>query len=493
MGRLAVILGSNALGPGGEEIAAAAAEHGAAIVQRHGDADLPYVLPHEIDHAANLRPLLEQGCDRVLAIGSVGSLSRELPVGSLLCPDDFIALHVGPSIFADARAHTRPRLRSALARRSARGLGRRRAGAARRRRLLAGARAALRDPGRDPADRPPRRRGRDDDRLRVHRRRRARARIRGALRRRQPRQRDRRGRARRRRARGRPRSPTPPACATGSPRCCRSWARSGGDAGGRPAPCSTASTVGVRCEEGRIAAIGPEVVAAARRRDDRSRGRTAGRAAAQRPHPRGDDAVPRQRRRPAADALAAGEDLAGRGEARRRGRLLGRAAGLRRDDPHRHHPLLGHVLAPGGDRAGGRRRGHPRRRSARRCSTTTATRWGCASAALHSLEHLAEPGTGGRTGARPALDLHGQRGLAALDRRAQRRARAADPDPPLRDRAGGRGLPRRARPAPRRLPRPRRHAGRAHRARPRRLARRRGAGADRANAAAPSSPTRSRT
>ncbi len=55
MGRLAVILGSNALGPGGEEIAAAAAEHGAAIVQRHGTSDSPYVLPHEIDHAANLR------------------------------------------------------------------------------------------------------------------------------------------------------------------------------------------------------------------------------------------------------------------------------------------------------------------------------------------------------------------------------------------------------------------------------------------------------
>src|SRR3954447_5343735 len=108
MGRLAVILGSNALGPGGEEIAAAAAEHGAAIVQRHGLAGAPYVLPHEIDHAANLRPLAEQGCDRVLALGSVGSLSPALPVGSLLCPDDFVALHLGPSIFADARAHSAP-------------------------------------------------------------------------------------------------------------------------------------------------------------------------------------------------------------------------------------------------------------------------------------------------------------------------------------------------------------------------------------------------
>ncbi len=108
MGRLAVILGSNALGPGGEEIAAAAAEHGAAIVQRHGGGEDAYVLPHAIDHAANLRPLVEQGCDRVLAIGSVGSLTTELPVGSLLCPDDFIALHVGLSLFADARAHSAP-------------------------------------------------------------------------------------------------------------------------------------------------------------------------------------------------------------------------------------------------------------------------------------------------------------------------------------------------------------------------------------------------
>ena len=108
MGRLAVILGSNALGPGGEEIAAAAAEQGAAIVQRH-DSSQDYVLPHQIDHAANLRPLAEQGCDRVLAIASVGSLKTELGVGTLVCPDDFIALHLGYSVFGDQRAHTAPR------------------------------------------------------------------------------------------------------------------------------------------------------------------------------------------------------------------------------------------------------------------------------------------------------------------------------------------------------------------------------------------------
>jgi 5'-methylthioadenosine phosphorylase len=107
MGRLSVILGSNALGPGGEEIAAAAADQGAAIVQRHG-AEGGFVLPHAINHEANLRPLLEQGCDRVLGIGSVGSLRPELEVGSLVCPDDFIALNLGDSIYEDGRAHSAP-------------------------------------------------------------------------------------------------------------------------------------------------------------------------------------------------------------------------------------------------------------------------------------------------------------------------------------------------------------------------------------------------
>jgi 5'-methylthioadenosine phosphorylase len=108
MGRLAVVLGTNALGPGGEEIAAAAAAQGAAIVQRH-DGDGRFVLPHAIDHEATLRPLVELGCDRVLGIGSVGSLRpEELGVGSLVCPDDFIALNLGDSIFDDARAHSAP-------------------------------------------------------------------------------------------------------------------------------------------------------------------------------------------------------------------------------------------------------------------------------------------------------------------------------------------------------------------------------------------------
>jgi 5'-methylthioadenosine phosphorylase len=52
--------------------------------------------------------LEEQGCDRVLAVGSVGSLRAEIGVGSFVCPHDFIALHLGLTALADARAHRVP-------------------------------------------------------------------------------------------------------------------------------------------------------------------------------------------------------------------------------------------------------------------------------------------------------------------------------------------------------------------------------------------------
>ena len=74
----------------------------ALLIPRHGD---PYTQPHRIDHAANMQRLVDAGCDRVLALSSVGGLRRELGVGTFLCPDDFIALHVGKSAFGDRRSH----------------------------------------------------------------------------------------------------------------------------------------------------------------------------------------------------------------------------------------------------------------------------------------------------------------------------------------------------------------------------------------------------
>jgi 5'-methylthioadenosine phosphorylase len=65
------------------------------VLQRHGEA-AAYVLPHRIDHVANLRALADAGCERLLAIGSVGSLRPELAPGTFVCPDDFIALDAEP-------------------------------------------------------------------------------------------------------------------------------------------------------------------------------------------------------------------------------------------------------------------------------------------------------------------------------------------------------------------------------------------------------------
>jgi purine nucleoside phosphorylase len=79
---------------------------GARYLQRHGSR--AYVLPHLIDHVANMRGFAEAGCDRVLAIGSVGGLRTELGPGTLLSPDDFVALGAGPAASRDERAHSLP-------------------------------------------------------------------------------------------------------------------------------------------------------------------------------------------------------------------------------------------------------------------------------------------------------------------------------------------------------------------------------------------------
>jgi 5'-methylthioadenosine phosphorylase len=73
-------------------------------LQRHGTN--AYVLPHRIDYPANMRSLAEAGCDRVLALGSVGGLQPELGPGTFVCPDDFIALGPAPVAFEDERAHS---------------------------------------------------------------------------------------------------------------------------------------------------------------------------------------------------------------------------------------------------------------------------------------------------------------------------------------------------------------------------------------------------
>jgi 5'-methylthioadenosine phosphorylase len=77
------------------------------VVQRHG-LDT-YTPAHRVDHVRNLSAIAAAGCDRVLAISSVGSLRTELAVGTILAPDDFIALdQPATSVHHDARSHIVP-------------------------------------------------------------------------------------------------------------------------------------------------------------------------------------------------------------------------------------------------------------------------------------------------------------------------------------------------------------------------------------------------
>ncbi|MEO8093212.1 MAG: MTAP family purine nucleoside phosphorylase [bacterium] len=100
MGRLGLIAGSSL---GDAEAPAGAWER----LNRH-QAGAGYVLPHRIDHEANLRRLLDAGCDRVLAVGSVGGLQPQLGPGTFVSPDDFIALHLGLTALGGPEAHTVP-------------------------------------------------------------------------------------------------------------------------------------------------------------------------------------------------------------------------------------------------------------------------------------------------------------------------------------------------------------------------------------------------
>ena len=93
--QLGLVLGSGAQGiePQGP---------GMVVLVRHGAP--AYTLPHDLDHIANMRALHDAGCERVLAIGSVGGLRPELGPGTLVCPHDFIALDASPLTALDGPA-----------------------------------------------------------------------------------------------------------------------------------------------------------------------------------------------------------------------------------------------------------------------------------------------------------------------------------------------------------------------------------------------------
>jgi 5'-methylthioadenosine phosphorylase len=85
-------------------------DHGAFVVlRRHSSTNPGGATPaHLVDHHANIRALCEAGCDRVLALSSVGSLHPQWKAGTIVVPDDYLAFDATPTFYADTRGHSVP-------------------------------------------------------------------------------------------------------------------------------------------------------------------------------------------------------------------------------------------------------------------------------------------------------------------------------------------------------------------------------------------------
>lgn len=81
---------------------------GIVFIARHGTEPRRHVLPHLINHKANLTALKERGVREILGIHSTGSLKRRLKPGMLVVPDDYILLGAGPTVVREKATHIVP-------------------------------------------------------------------------------------------------------------------------------------------------------------------------------------------------------------------------------------------------------------------------------------------------------------------------------------------------------------------------------------------------
>lgn len=90
-----------------------------AFISRHGNDPERHILPHMINHPANLAALKTLDVREVIAVNSTGSLKRALEPGMVVIPDDFIMLYPGPTVFASTPDHITPVLDEGVRRRYA--------------------------------------------------------------------------------------------------------------------------------------------------------------------------------------------------------------------------------------------------------------------------------------------------------------------------------------------------------------------------------------
>ena len=84
------------------------------FIVRHGDDPAEYILPHKINHHANLQALKDLGVTDVVGINSTGSLKISLRPGIIVIPDDFITLAATPTIHQNKAVHITPSLNESV-------------------------------------------------------------------------------------------------------------------------------------------------------------------------------------------------------------------------------------------------------------------------------------------------------------------------------------------------------------------------------------------
>jgi 5'-methylthioadenosine phosphorylase len=80
------------------------------LVFRHGNDPDNHILPHLINHQANLQALKDLGVAEVVGINSTGSLKKDLYPGLIIIPDDFITQVATPTIHRNKAVHITPSL-----------------------------------------------------------------------------------------------------------------------------------------------------------------------------------------------------------------------------------------------------------------------------------------------------------------------------------------------------------------------------------------------
>jgi 5'-methylthioadenosine phosphorylase len=81
---------------------------GAILIPRHGNDPRSHILPHEINHRANLRALKDLGTREVISVNSTGSLKTSIKPGMMVVPDDFILLAGPPGTIQSRPVHLTP-------------------------------------------------------------------------------------------------------------------------------------------------------------------------------------------------------------------------------------------------------------------------------------------------------------------------------------------------------------------------------------------------